>query len=173
MWALPADVPERRGAVAVDLDPEHLDIGDRPQNLQITFSLGVEVQVEQQIDMRAGAVAYGFEVSAQVAQHRLVDVELGHERDPKPGAPAPRRAAVINEDVGFQLDETLLAHLGADRLYSVEARDGGLVQGRMIYPPGGAMRPIDPDTVSHLAAEQGMARDPERLRLSVEQRILD
>ena len=43
----------------------------------------------------------------------------------------------------------------------------------MIYPPSGAMRPIDPDTVSHLAAEQRVARNPERLGLGVEQRILD
>jgi hypothetical protein len=69
VWALPANMRERGGAIAVDLDPEHLDISDRPQDLHIALGLGVEVQIEQQIDIRAGAVAYGFEVGAQIAQH--------------------------------------------------------------------------------------------------------
>ena len=69
MRALPANMRERRGAIAVDLNPEHLDIGDRPENFQIALGFGIEVQVEQQIDIGAGAVAYGFEVGAQIAQH--------------------------------------------------------------------------------------------------------
>ena len=43
----------------------------------------------------------------------------------------------------------------------------------MIDPPGRAMRPIDPYTIAHLAAEQDIARHAERLRLRVEQGILD
>ena len=43
----------------------------------------------------------------------------------------------------------------------------------MIDPPGRAMRPIDPYTIAHLAAEQDIARHVERLRLRVEQGILD
>lgn len=35
------------------------------------------------------------------------------------------------------------------------------------------MRPVDPDTVADLAAEQLVAGDAERLRLGIEQRILD
>src|SRR5271155_2597656 len=103
----------------------------------------------------------------------LVDVELGHERNPKPGAPGARSAPVVNEDVGFQRAETPVAHLSADRLYTVQAGDGGFVEGRMIYPPSGAMRPIDPDTVSKLAAEERVARHSERFGLGVEQRVLD
>src|SRR5205807_7294028 len=64
-------------------------------------------------------------------------------------------------------------HLGADRLYAVQAGDCRFVQGRMIYPPSRAMRPIDPDTVSHLAAEECMARHAERPGFGVKQRVLD
>jgi hypothetical protein len=43
----------------------------------------------------------------------------------------------------------------------------------MIDPPRRAMRPIDPDTVADLAAEQFVAGHTETLRLGIEQRILD
>src|SRR3984893_15186150 len=48
-----------------------------------------------------------------------------------------------------------------------------LVQGRMIYPPSRAVRPINPDTVAKLAAEERVARQAERFGLGVEQRVLD
>ena len=101
------------------------------------------------------------------------DIELRHERNAKPGPPGARSAPIVNEDVGLQRAEALLAHLGADRLYAVQAGDCGLVQGRMIYPPSRAMRPINPDTVAKLAAEERVARHAERLGLGVEQRVLD
>src|SRR5712691_3294528 len=46
MRALPPYVAERLCVIAVDLDPEHLDIGDRPEDLQVALGLGVEVEVE-------------------------------------------------------------------------------------------------------------------------------
>src|SRR6202048_2880739 len=49
----------------------------------------------------------------------------------------------------------------------------GLVQGRMINPPSRAVRPINPDTVAKLAAEERVARHAERLGLGVQQRVLD
>jgi hypothetical protein len=41
----------------------------------------------------------------------------------------------------------------------------------MIDPPGRAMRPIDPHTDAHLAAEERITRQAERLGLGVEQGV--
>ena len=43
----------------------------------------------------------------------------------------------------------------------------------MIDAPGRAMRPVERDAVAQLAAEQRIDRHAERLRLGVEQRVLD
>src|SRR5215471_17782451 len=123
MRALPADIGKRRRAVAVDLDPEHVEIGNRPQDLQIPLGLRIEVQIEQQIDIRPGAVANGFEMGAQIAQDILVDVEFGNKRDAKSGTPAAWRTSVIDKDVGLQSREASLANLRADCLDAVEAGD--------------------------------------------------
>src|SRR6516165_12274574 len=173
MRAVAADVGERRRAVAVDLDPEHVEIGDLPQDLQITLGLGVEVEIEQQVDIGAGAVANGFEMGAQVTQNLLVDIEFRRERDAKSRPPSSRSPAIVHKDVGFERGKALLAHFGADRLDAVEAGDRRLVEGRMVDAPRRAVRPIDPNAVAYLAAEKRIARYPQRLRLGVEQRIFD
>ena len=57
MRALAAYKAKRLRIEGIDLDPEHVHIFDCAQDLQIAFGLGVEVEVEQQIDIRSGAVA--------------------------------------------------------------------------------------------------------------------
>src|SRR5262249_50659719 len=103
----------------------------------------------------------------------LVDVELGIERPPEARAPALRPAVLVNEDVGLERAETLLAHLAADRLDAVEVGDRWLVPVGMVDAPRGAGRPVEPDAVALLAAEQLVARHAKPLGLGVEQRILD
>ena len=83
-----ADMAQRLGAEGVDLDPEHVEVGDLAQDLEIALGLGVEVEVEQQIDVGPRALADGLQVHAQIAQHVPVDVELGIERRAEAGAPA-------------------------------------------------------------------------------------
>src|SRR5262249_46804983 len=138
-----ADIAQSLRVVAVDLDPEHLKIGNRPKNLQIALGLGVEVEIEQQIDIRTGAVADCFKMITQIAQHRFVDIQLGDKGNAKPGPPAARHAVIIGKYVGLQRGKALVADLAADRSYSVEAGDGGLVKTRMIDAPGCAMRPVN------------------------------
>ncbi len=75
MRAVAADITERLGIVAIDLDPEHVEVGDFAQDFQIAFGLGVEIEIEQDIDIGPGAVANGFQMHAQVAQHLAVDIE--------------------------------------------------------------------------------------------------
>ena len=173
MRALPADVAQRLGAVAVDLDPEHVEIGKRAEDLEITLGLGVEIEVEQEIDIRAGAVVERLEMHAQIAQHILVDVELGIERPAEPRPPALRLAVLVGEQVGLERAEPLLAHLAPDRLDAVEIGDRRLVESRVIDAPGGAVRPVEADTVAQLASQQLVTRHAERLGLGVEQRVLD
>src|SRR5215472_14612297 len=173
MRAAAADIGERRRAVAVDLDPEHVEIGDLPQDFQIALGLGVEVEIEQKVDVGAGAITNGFEMGAQVAENLLVDIEFRNERDAKSRPPRARSAAIVNKDVGLERGKALLPYFSADRLDAVEAGDRRLVEGRMVDAPRRAVRPIDPNAVASLAAEKRMTRQPQSLRLGVEQRVFD
>jgi hypothetical protein len=47
MRTLAANVAKRLRVETVDLDPEHVHVFYRAQDLQIAFGFGVEVQVEQ------------------------------------------------------------------------------------------------------------------------------
>src|SRR5215470_13040753 len=100
MWTLPLDVPERLGAVAVDFDPENVEVGDCSENLEIAFGLCVEIEVEQNVDIRAGAVTQGFEMHDQIAQHLALDIDLGQERHAEAWPPAARvlLVRVVQED---------------------------------------------------------------------------
>src|SRR6266702_152458 len=165
MRALAADVAERLRVETVDLDPEQVHILDRAQDLQIALGLGVEVEIEQQIDIGPGAVADRLEMHAEIAQHGAVDIDFGLERRAEAGPPALRLAVGIDEDVGLHRGETFFAHLAADSLDAVEIGDRGLEPVRMINAPSRAMRPVHPYAVADLAAEQIVAGHAERLGL--------
>jgi hypothetical protein len=173
MRTLPPDVAERFRTETVDFDPEHVEVGDGAQDLQIAFGLGVEIEVEQDIDIRTCAVADGFEMHAQVVQHLAVDIDLGLERRAEAGPPARGLARVVGEDIGLQRGEFLFADLAPDCLDAVEIGDRGLIPGGMIDAPGRAMRPVDPNPIADLAAEQFVTRHPEQFGLGVEQGIFD
>src|SRR5262249_35162828 len=175
MRTMPADQAQRLRGEAVDLNPKHVERRQLAQNLEVTFGLGVEVEVEQQIDVRAGALADGFQMQAQILEKVTVDVELGIERAGEARAPAFRVLAprLIQKDIGLERTEAALAHFPADRLDAVEIADGGLVVARMIDAPGGTVGPVDANAVANLAAEQLVAGHAERLRLGIQQGILD
>src|SRR3954453_12704108 len=173
MRALPADVTERFRIETVDLDPEHVEVGDGAQDLQIALGLGVEVAIKQDVDVGACPVADRLQMHAQVAQDFAIDVDLGGEGRAETRSPTGWLALVVREDVGLERGELLLAHLASDCLDAVEVLDRRLVPGGVIDPPRCAMRPIDPDTVADLATEQFVAGHTETFRLGIEQRILD
>src|SRR4051812_21795821 len=116
MWTLPADVAERFRIKTVDLDPEHVEIGDGAQDLQIALGLGVEVTVEQNVDVGARTIADRFQMHAQVTQDFPVNIDLGREWRAETRAPAGWLAIVVGEDVGLERGELLLAHLAAHGL---------------------------------------------------------
>src|ERR1700686_5366830 len=101
MRTLTPDIAECFRIKAVDLDPEHVEVGNGAQDLQVTFGLGVEVEVEQNIDVRPGAVADGFEMGAQIAQYLAVDVDLRRKGRAETGPPAGGLAVIVGEDVGL------------------------------------------------------------------------
>src|SRR5215207_3653550 len=175
MRTLASDQAERLGAITVDLDPEHVEIGDRAQDFEIALGAGVEVEIQQQIDIGPRALADRLEMHAEIAQHMAVDVALRIGRRAEAGAPALRvlLVVVVDEDVGLHGREALFTHLAADRLHPLKVVDRRLEVGRMIDAPGCAVRPVDPDTVADLAAQKLVARDAERLGLGVEKRVLD
>lgn len=85
MGALPANIGERRGAIAVGFDPKHLDVGDRPQDLQITFGLGVEVQVEQQVDIGPAPSRMASRWARKLRKTDLSTLSSGMNGTPNPG----------------------------------------------------------------------------------------
>src|SRR4051794_22804852 len=98
MRALPADVTERFRIETVDLDPEHVEVRDGAQDLQIALGLGVEVAVKQDVDVGACTVADRLQMRAQVAQDLAIDVDLGSEGRAEARSPTGRLAAVVRED---------------------------------------------------------------------------
>src|ERR1700686_3706490 len=98
MRTLPPDIAERFRIEAVDLDPEHVEVGNGAQDFQIAFGLGVEIQVEQDVDIRSGAVADRFKMHPQIAQDLAVDIDLGLERRARSRPPALRLGALRSEE---------------------------------------------------------------------------
>ncbi len=111
----------------------------------------------------------------QIAQHASFDVETRFERHAKTGSPAacifPVR--IVSKDVGLERGKSFIADFPADCLDAVKIGDCQLVVGRMVDPPGGAMRPVHADAVADLTAEQLMDRHAEPSGLGIEQRIFD
>src|SRR4051812_846488 len=82
-------------------------------------------------------------------------------------------AVLVDENIGLAGGKTFFAHLAADRLDAVEVGDRRLVVGRVVDAPSGAVRPIEPDALAHLAAQKLITGYTERLGLGVEERVLD
>src|SRR6185436_978453 len=69
--------------------------------------------------------------------------------------------------------EAFIPDLTADRAHPIEAADRWLVVRRMVDAPSRAVRPVHANPVAQSAAEQHVAGHAERLRLGVEERVLD
>src|SRR5437879_12793855 len=108
MRTLTPDIAECFGIEAVDLDPEHVEVGNGAQDLEITFGLGVEVEVEQDVDIGPGAITDHLDMRAQIAEYLAVYVDLRRKRHAETGPPARRLASVVGEDVGLQRGKFLL-----------------------------------------------------------------
>src|SRR5713101_1689113 len=173
MRTLTPDIAERFGIEAVDLDPEHVEVGNGAQDLEIAFGLGVEVEVEQDVDLRPGAVADGLQMAAQTAQHLAVDIDLRREGHAETGPPASRLAGIVSEDIGLQRGELPFPNFASDRLHAVEIRDRRLVPVGMVDAPGGAMRPVDANAIANFAAEQFVAGHTEQFCFRIEQGVFD
>src|SRR6202048_458319 len=119
MRTLTPDIAERFGIEAVDLDPEHVEVGNGAQDLQIAFGLGVEIEIGEDDGTLSSAVADVFEMHAQIAQDLAVDINLGLERRAKSRPPALRLAGIVGEDVGLERGKFLLADLASDRLDAI------------------------------------------------------
>ncbi len=171
MRTVAADIRQRLRVVTVDLDPEHIQIGDFTQNLQITLGFRVKIQIEQNIHIGTGAVAKRFQMRAQIAQDFTLEIDRRRKRRPETRPPAGNTTVFINKDIGLQRTETFLAYFGTHRFDAVEIGDGRRIILRMIDAPGGTVRPVKPDAVAYFAAEQFVARHAQGFRLGIEQCI--
>src|SRR5437879_6811175 len=116
MRTLTPDIAECFGIEAVDLDPEHVEVGNGAQDLEITFGLGIEVEVEQDVDIGPGAITDHLDMRAQIAEYLAVYVDLRRKRHAETGPPARRLARVVGEDVGLQRGKFLFPDFASNRL---------------------------------------------------------
>ena len=93
-----ADIGKGFGIVAVDLDPEHIQVRYGADHLQKTFGLGVEIEVQENIHIRPGAVAEGFVFGVDLTGDFFLHVQLGVKRPPEPSAPAFERPILGQQD---------------------------------------------------------------------------
>ena len=173
MAAVAADRRQRLRVVDVELDPQQRHVVERADEPQEALGAGVEVDVEHELDVGPGAVAQRLQVHQDVADERRVHVQAGRRRRAEAGHPAVRPAALVAEQVGLERREALLAGIGAGPADAVEVGDRRCVVVGMVDAPARAVRPVDRHRVAMAAAEEVVHRDAERLRLRVEQRVLD
>src|SRR5205085_6158312 len=72
-----ANVPERLRVARVDLDPEDVERLDGARDLEESFRLEVEVEVQQDVDVRAGALAERRQLLTQGGEDVAIRVQLG------------------------------------------------------------------------------------------------
>ena len=111
LWARAAG--ERRWAVDVDLHPVQIEVSERVEHPAQSAGSKVEVQVEQDVDSIASAVAKGSEVFDHVAEKPALGDEPGQSGRPKPGT-QPESPSGPAEQVGLQRGETTLPDLVAE-----------------------------------------------------------
>ena len=173
MRAFPTDGRKPLRRRRVDLDPEEVQIGERPHDLPVTRDLRVEIQVEQDVHVRPGPFAQRPQMPPEIRDDLAVDVLARFERSAEARRPASRRACRVVEDVGLQRRETAFTDLRSKGRDPLDVGDRVPVVLRQPDPPGSAVRPVHRHPVSHPAAEQVAAGDAERLRPGVEHRVLD
>jgi hypothetical protein len=69
MRTVPAQVAQRLGNETVDLDPEQVQMRNGAQDFEIALGLGIEIQVQQNVDIRTRAFAQGLQVHHKIAHH--------------------------------------------------------------------------------------------------------
>ena len=158
----------------VDLDPEQIVGLHGARHLQEALGFEVEVEIDQDVDVRAGALAKGGQLIADRAEHVALGIELGEVVAAGEAGRVQARTVVEQEDVGLERRVALGDHLpagGDDVVERAQRRDlHRLGPGQAI---GAAVRPVEADALAHRAAEQLVDGHAERLGLDVQKRVLD
>ena len=112
-------------------------------------------------------------MTPQVLPRPTLDVASGVEGPSKAWSPAGDAVVfIVVEYVGLETCEALLPNITSDLANAVDVEDRGreMLGSRAVRD---AVRPVDPDLVADLAAEQRIAGYTQRLRLRIKQRVLD
>ena len=165
---------ERLGIARVDLDPEQIVGLHGARHLQEALGFEVEVEVDQDVDIRAGALAKGGQLIADRADHVALGIELGKVVAAGEAGCVQARTIVEQKDVGLERRIAVGDHLlpcRHDIVERAQRRDlHGLGPGETI---GAAVRPVQSDALAHRAAEQLVNWNAEGLGLDVQKRVLD
>ena len=169
-----ADVAQRLRVARVDLHPEDVEGRDRLRDLQEALRLEVEVQVHEDVDVRAGALTKRGELLPERPQDVAIGVQLGEAAPAREAGRVQVRVLAEDEHVGLERGEAALAYFLAGVHHVLERpqrRD--LHRVRPGEPIRAAVRPVETDALAHRPAQHGVHGQAERLRLDVEQRVLD
>ena len=173
MRTAPAHVRQRLGVGRVDLGPEQVEVGDGTQDAPVALGLGVVVEVEEDVHVRSRTVAESVEMVSQLLEYVTVDVLVGRIGVAESGRPPSHALTAVVEDVGLESREAALAYLLAQCPDAAEIGHRRRVEVGPRDAPGAAMRPVNPNRVADLAAEDVVAGDTQRLRLGVQKGVLD
>jgi hypothetical protein len=147
----------------------------RTDEADVAFGLEVEIEIEEEFDVLAGAIAEACKLIVE----RLLDadrrVELGSAgRATEAGHVEFRTPTVEQKDVGLERREAALAHVLAELADVVERADRreahflGVVQA-----VGAAVRPVQAEPIADGPAEHFAYGHAEGFCLHVNERILD
>ena len=173
MGTRPAHVRERLGVGRVDLGPEQVEVGDRPQDAQIALGLGVVVEVQEDVHVRSGAVPKSVEVGSELLEHVAVDVLVRCVGIAEARRPPAHALCAVVEHVGLERREAAFADFLAQRPDAAQVGDCRWVEVGPRDAPGAAVRPVHPDRIAHLAAQEVVAGHAQGLGLGVQQGVLD
>src|SRR5829696_4124620 len=122
--ALLADVRERPGIVGVELDPEEVEVFEGADDADKSLRPGVEIQVQQDLYIRARAIAKRLEMGPDAPDERPVDVEAGGEGCAEARHPGAYRPLFVAKHVRLERGGSQLAGVLTRPLHTVEIRDG-------------------------------------------------
>src|SRR5262245_867340 len=123
MAAFRSDGGERLRIERIDLDPEDIHILDFTQDAEIALGPRIEVEVEQDVDVRTRSLAHDRQVFAQAVENIALDIALRRMRASEARRPALDAAVVIAEDVGLERRKTFLADLAGDLARAIRVLD--------------------------------------------------
>ena len=121
--ALLANVGESLRIVDVQLAPEEIEIRQCADQADISLRSGVEIEIDKQLNIGTETILERFEVSAHVADQRLVDIEFGFIGRAETRMPLFGSPLSVKKQVRLGRTDTAVARIKPRLLHIVQRID--------------------------------------------------